>query len=299
VGAAIQMPAVGAILPQLVPTEHLTRVNAIAGSIQSVTALVSPLVSGVMITLWPMHLLFFIDVVTAALAITVLLFFLEIPPHEKARSKQEISYFADMRLGFRYIEEHRYLISFFSFVGVLLFLISPAAFLTPLQVVRTFGSDVWRLTAIEIVFSGGMILGGGIMTVWGGFSNRMYTLIASTAVMGLCTVALGSTGIFWLYLAFMGIFGMAMPFFNTPSAVFIQEHVEGDFLGRVFSVNTMLFTSIMPLAMLLFGPIAEIVRIEWILVITGLFIIIETLVVFRNGKLIQAGAAKPAASPLQ
>lgn len=43
---------------------------------------------------------------------------------------------------------------------------APAAFLTPLQVVRSFGDDVWRLTAIEIAFSIGMMLGGGIIASW-------------------------------------------------------------------------------------------------------------------------------------
>jgi DHA3 family macrolide efflux protein-like MFS transporter len=292
VGTAVQGPAVGAILPQFVPQEHLTRVNGISGSIQAAIMLVSPILSGVFITVWPVHIVFFIDVVTAALAIAALLFFLNVPPHEKAREKQKTTYFTDMVLGFRYIKNHRYLVSFFTFLGVLLFLVTPAAFLTTLQVVRTFGSDVWRLTAIEVVFSAGMLAGGGLISVWGGLKNRMATLLLSAFVMGLCTIALGVTGIFWLYLVFMGIFGIAMPFFNTPSAVFIQEHVEEAFLGRVFSVNTMLFTSIMPLGMLIFGPIAELIRIEWLLVITGSLVLVQTLVVMRDKKLLDAGVIK-------
>lgn len=42
-----------------------------------------------------------------------------------------------------------------------------------------------------------------------------------------------------------------MPFFNTPATVIIQEHVEEAFLGRVFGVMTMIFTSVMPIGMLL------------------------------------------------
>ncbi len=292
VGAAIQGPAVGAILPQFVPQEHLARVNGIAGSIHSLIALVSPLASGVLISVWPMQYVFFIDVVTAALAISVLLFFLRVPPHAKALSVQTASYFADMRLGFRYIKDHPHLISLFSFLGVLLFLITPAAFLTPLQVARTFGSDVWRLTAIEITFSAGMIVGGGIFSVWGGLPNRMHTMLVSTMIMGVCTVTLGMTGSFWFYLTIMGLFGVVMPFLNTPSIVFVQEHVEGDYLGRVFSVNTMLFTSMMPLGMLFFGPLAEVVTIESILIVTGILMVVQSMVVVRNRGLIKAGVVR-------
>lgn len=290
VGTAIQGPAIGAILPQFVPEEHLTKVNGISGSLQAAIMLVSPIVSGVLITIWPMHTVFFIDMITAALAIVILQLFLNVPPHQKASEKQKTTYFTDMLLGIRYIKEHRYLISFYSFLGILLFLITPAAFLTPLQVARSFGSDVWRLTAIEVVFSVGMILGGSIISVWGGFKNRMLTMILSALIMALCSIALGLSGIFWLYLVFMGLFGITMPFFNTPSAVFIQEHVEESFMGRIFSVNTMLFSSIMPLGMLIFGPVAEVVKIEWLLIATGILMLVQIAVVLVNKKLISAGA---------
>ncbi len=292
VGAAIQGPAVGAILPQFVPREHLTKVNGISGSIQAGVMLVSPIASGALITVWPLHLVFFIDVITAAIAIAALLFFLKVSPHAKARGPQKTAYFSDMVLGFRYIKEHRLLMFFFGFLGVFLFLLTPAALLTPLQVVRTFGSDVWRLTAIEVVFSVGMMLGGGLISVWGGFKNRIFTLILSGLVMGLCTVGLGFSSVFWLYLVFMGFFGVALTFFNTPSAVFIQEHVEENFLGRIFSINTMLFTSIMPLGMLFFGPLAEVVRIELILVITGFLVLIQLLAIILNRRLIASGVLK-------
>ena len=52
---------------------------------------------------------------------------------------------------------------------------APAAFLTPLQVTRSFGDDVWRLSATEIAFSIGMMVGGGIIASWGGFQNKIKT----------------------------------------------------------------------------------------------------------------------------
>lgn len=296
VGGAIQQPAVGAILPQIVPEEHLMRVNGISGTIQSLIMLVSPIVSGALLTFASIQAIFFIDVVTAAIAIAVLLGLLRIPPHAKALEKQKVSYFTDMKLGLAYIKGHRYLVSFFAYLGVLLFLIAPAAFLTPLQVTRTFGAEVWRLTAIEIVFSVGMMGGGVLISVWGGFKNRMHTMIASNLVMAACTIALGLAPNFWVYLAFMGSFGIAMPLYNTPSATMIQEHVEPDFMGRVFSVLAMLSTSLMPLGMLVFGPIADAVRIEWILLGTGAVLFLHGLRVLGDKRLIEAGVPTPKAA---
>lgn len=291
VGTAIQGPAVGAILPQFIPTEHLTRINGVSGSIQSVIMLVAPIASGAMMAIWPMHIVFFIDVVTAAIAILILLFLIKIPPHKRAAEKITTSHFSDMKMGFEYISNHKYLVTFFLFSAILLFLIAPASFLTPLQVARTFGSDVWRLTAIEIVFSVGMMLGGGLLALWSGFKNRILTMLLAAFVMSLCTLFLGISQHFPLYLIFMGLFGLALIFYQTPSSVLIQEHVEESYLGRVYSVMTMMFTSVMPLGMLLFGPLAEIIKIETILIVTGALMMLLILIMTRNKNWIKHGTA--------
>lgn len=49
----------------------------------------------------------------------------------------------------------------------------------------------------------------------------------------------------WIYLFVMWVTGIALPFFNTPSMVLLQENVEEDFLGRVFGIFIMLSSSMM------------------------------------------------------
>ncbi len=289
VGTGIQSPAVGAILPQLVPAEKLTRINGINSTLMSLTTLASPAISGALLAMARIEYIFFIDVITAAIAITIMLAFLKIPVHEKAAEKQKISYYADMKLGFSYIKNHRFLKQYFLFYAILFILIAPVAFLSPLQVTRSFGGDVWRLTAIEIAFSLGMMGGGAVIASWGGFKNRIHTIVLAAVISGACTFALGFVSIFWVYLAIMGLIGIAMPLFNTPSMVLLQEKVEENYLGRVFGVMTMISTSMMPLGMLIFGPIADIVRIEWLLIGTGLLLVVQGFIVLGSKVLIQAG----------
>jgi DHA3 family macrolide efflux protein-like MFS transporter len=296
-GSAIQQPAVGAILPQMVPQESLTRINGINGSIQSALSLVAPLASGALLGLTGIEFIFFIDVVTAALAILLLVSFLKVAPHAKAievkaLNGQGVSYFKDMADGFRYIKEHRFLVGYFIYVGMFLWMVTPAAFLTPLQTTRRFGEEVWRLTAIEIFFSVGMMAGGMAIAAWGGFKNRMKTMVVSNVVMAVCTLALGLVGEFWIYLAIMGVFGVSIPFFNTPSMVMIQEHVEEAYMGRVFSVMTMVSTSLMPLGMLVFGPLADAMRIETLLLGTGAAMLALAAGVLGRKRLMAAGLPK-------
>ena len=63
------------ILPQFVPQENLTKVNAINRTIQSSMTLLSPMLSATLLTVASIEAIFFIDVVTAAIAIAILLAF--------------------------------------------------------------------------------------------------------------------------------------------------------------------------------------------------------------------------------
>lgn len=294
-GSAVQMPAVGAFLPQLVPEDQLTKVNATNGSVQSFVLLISPMLSGALLTVANIQTIFLIDVVTAAIAILVLLLFLRVPAHAKAQEKQKVTYFEDMRAGLSYVRTHEYVKTFFVFCALFMFLAGPVALLTPLQVTRSFGSEVWRLTAIEITFSGGMMAGGIIMAAWGGFRNRVHTMALSSLLIGAFTFALGIIPIFWIYLVFMALIGVTMPIFNTPSTVLLQEKVEPDFMGRVFGILAMISSTMMPLGMLIFGPLADRIPIEGLLIGTGLLMFIEGFFLLGNKVLVEAG--KPIDKP--
>ncbi|KML41871.1 MFS transporter [Cytobacillus firmus] len=288
-GTGIQTPAVGAILPQIVPKEKLTKVNGVNGSIQAVIMFVSPMVSAALIAMASLEVIFFIDVITAAIAIVTLMTFVKIAVHKKAAVEQTASYFSDFKQGLQYVNSNPFLKKFFLFFAVFIVLMAPAAFLTPLQVTRTFGGDVWELTAIEIAFSVGMMAGGGVIASWGGYPNKITTMTLASLIMGICTLALGIVPVFWIYLLFMAFFGIAMPIFNTPVTVLLQEKIEEDYLGRVFGVMGMISTSMMPIGMLIFGPVADVIAIEWLLVGTGAFIILLAVILGRDQVLLEAG----------
>ncbi len=292
VGAAVQTPTVGAIFPQIVPEKELTRVNGLNASIQSSISILSPIVSAALMAIFPLGIIFLVDVVTAAIGISILLFFVKIPTHKEAASRRKESYLTDFKLGLAYIGSHSYLKKFFGFMAVFMFLVAPVAFLTPLQVTRNFGGEKWQLAAVEIAFALGMVLGGLLLASWGGFRNRMHTMGAAGIVIGISTLLLGFSPIFWLYLAIMLTAGFTLPMFNTPSTVLIQEKVEPEFLGRVFGVLAMISSSVMPLAMLIFGPLADRFPIEWLLWGTGVLLGLLALFLLFNKEMLLAGKPK-------
>lgn len=284
-GQGIQSPAVGAILPQIVPEDKLTKINGMNGSVQALITLFSPMVSAALLSRVPMNAIFMIDVVTAAVAVLILLL-IRIPTHAKAMERSEIKYLDDFKEGVRYIKDHPYVKAFFLFCGFFFVLVAPAAFLSPLQVTRSFGEEVWRLSTIEITFSIGMIFGGVLMASWGGFKNKIYTMTLASIIMSAATIALGIVPVFWIYAVLMGVFGLAMPLLNTPSIVLLQEKVEENYLGRVFGVMGMISSSMMPLGMLIFGPLSDLISIESILIGTGIAMLISCFYLLRIKRLV-------------
>lgn len=292
IGAGVQTPAVEAILPQIVPEAKLIKVNGINSAILSFVMFISPMISAALLTITTLEMIFFIDVVTAAIAVAVLFFFLRIPPHEKALEQQKVRYFDDFKKGILYIKNHKFLKVLFTFLAIFFVLASPVSFLTPLQVTRTFGEDVWRLSAIEIAFSVGMMIGGGVVAGWGGFKNRTYTMALASIFLAVCTLLLGIVPNFWVYCGIMGFAGVMLPLFETPTTVLLQEKVEGDYLGRIFGVFTMISTSMTPLGMLIFGPISDFLDIEYLLIGTGIAMFLISLILPFNKALVEAGKPK-------
>lgn len=267
-GTGVQTPAVTAMIPQIVPQEKLMRINGLNSTIQSLTMLVSPAVSGAVLSMAGLEAAFFIDVVTAGIAIVIMS---RLKVAKVKREEEEMrGAFADLKFGLTYAWNHRFLRVFLFFYAGLMFLVTPAALLTPLLTTRTFGEEVWMLTANEMLWSFGTVIGGLIIAAWGGFRNRLNTLVMGTVVFGIFTMLLGFAGVFVVYLCFLFLTGLSMPFVGSPGMVLLQETVEPQMQGRVFGLVQIVSSSALPLGMAIFGPLADVVSVEWLLVITGI-----------------------------
>jgi DHA3 family macrolide efflux protein-like MFS transporter len=270
-GAGIQMPAVNAVIPEIVPQEKLLRINSINGSIQSIIYLVSPAISGAILSYLTLETTFFIDVITAIIGILIM-FSVNIPFIK--RDNAEDNHIEDLKEGIRYLRTNKPLKVFLIFYSIFSFLIVPAAILTPLLVTRTFGDEVWKLTVNEMAFFGGSVIGGIILSIFGKNKNKFKLIIFSCYAFGILFALLGVANIFWIYLIIMFITGIFLPFYNASSISFVQEETKPELMGRIFGLVHIIGTSVMPLGMLFFGPISDIVKIEILLVITGIGIII-------------------------
>lgn len=293
-GQGIQQPAVNAFIPQLVPQDKLMRVNSVSSSAQSAMMLLSPALAGGLMTFAPLWIIFLIDVATAVLAILILAFLVRVDTEKcDAPPEAKVGYFHDLRLGLNYITRHKVVATLFIFNGAMMIMAAPIAMLSPLQVTRLFGADAWRLSAVDIGFSAGMLLGGLVLMSWGGFKNRHSTITLSAYIFAVCTVVFGLINSFWPFIAFMVIVGTAMPMFSTPFVTLLQETVEPEYLGRVFSFSTMIGSLAMPTGLLVFGPLADVVGLSILFILTGSVQLVLSALFMLNKALREAGRPRP------
>lgn len=288
-GAGIQSPAVSALVPQLVPSAHLMRVNGMLATIQSVMALLAPAAAGVLYATASLTTIFFVDVVTAVIGIG-LLAMVAVPTIVRAGERP--GYFTDLVEGVKYVATHRLIRWLLLLFGVIFLLTVAPSYLTPLMVVRSFGGDffgldeVAKLTILELAFSIGMLAGGVVISIWGGTKNKVLMIIASSVLFGLLSIALGLSTNLWLFFGIMFVVGLAVPFFSTPAMTLLQLRVEPERQGRVFGFVGIVMAVSMPIGMVVFGPLADVIPVQTLLVVAGVitFVVVAIAVVVPAGR---------------
>ena len=271
-GSGVQMPSVQAIVPQLVPAEKLVRINGINSTLNSVLLLASPAVAGILMGGLGIEFALLTDVVTALLAVGFMSF-LSMPPRSTTEIPENTGALRDILDGLRYTRSHPFLMRLMIIYAIVYVLITPAAFLTPLYVERTFGPEVWKLTMNEITWTAGMLLGGIYVAVKGSFNNKFFVMFVCTASFGVTFGLLGIAPNFTIYLIILVIAGLFMPAYSAADTVLIQENVAEHMMGRVFSLVQIIGSIAMPLGMLVFGPLADIISLQYILVGSGALLI--------------------------
>lgn len=281
VGTGIQTPTVNALIPQITPKAALMRVTGFNGSLQSLTMIVAPAVSGALLATVSVESTFFIDVVTAIIGIS-LLSILKIPPHQRAQTSKDTGTAADLKTGILYAYRHPFIKVLLIFYALLMFLVTPTAFLTPLLIARTFGEEVWYLTANEVIYSVGAMIGGLIIVAWGGFKSRITTIMVFSILCGVFCLGLGLSPVFYVFLGFMLFVGLTVPFITTPITVLLQERVDEAMQGRVFSLVQIMAATAFPVGMTFFGPLADVMDVRLLVVITGILTALCGFVVYHN-----------------
>jgi DHA3 family macrolide efflux protein-like MFS transporter len=271
----------------MVPKQHLSRVAGANQALQGIMNIIGPALGAFLVAALPMQGVLFIDVSTAFLAVIPLLFFTIPQPvrngttaSSKASTKTNI--FQDIAEGWRYVIGWPALSAIILLAMLINFLINPAFSLLPLVVTEHFGKGAYELGFINSAFGIGIILGGLVLSAWGGFKNRILTSLAALTISGgaVLMVGLAPPNGYLLGLAGMAVFGFLNPIVNGPLFAVMQAKVEPEIQGRVFSLLNAGAAFASPLGLAIAGPVADATSNQLWFIIGGILTIAAGLVSF-------------------
>ena len=278
-GAGIQTPAVNAVIPQLVPEDQIMRFNGINATMQSVVQFAAPAAAGVLLTINTLSSTLIIDTATAIVGIGLLSAVI-IP--KQAIQNKGTSVFLDMKIGIKYTLSDKLIGKVLTVYGLFIFLCVPAGFLSQLFVSRVYGETYWYLTAVELAGFIGMVAGGILMSIWGGFKSRVTTMSVGLIAFGSLAIGMGLSKQFALYLTLMIIYGVAITMVQTATTTLIQEKAEMSMQGRVFGLLGAMYSGFLPVGMAIFGPMADEISLKWIMIGSGIALIALSIFVGTN-----------------
>ena len=282
VGAGIQTPAVNAVIPQLVPEEYLMKYNGLNATVQSVVQFAAPAVAGAVLSIGTFRATLFIDILTALVGIGLLSCVL-LPKQEA--SNENVSILSEIKTGIRYSFSDKLIGKILIVYGLYILLCVPAGFMAALLVSRVYGDVYWYLTAVELVGFAGMALGGVLMGVWGGFKSRIKTFALGLFVLSLMTIGMGVSPYFILYLVLMFVYSIALTMIQTATTTIIQEKADSSMQGRVFGLMGAMYSGFLPVGMAIFGPLADVMPLQWIIVGSGIALVLVTVYLQVKSKL--------------
>jgi MFS transporter, DHA3 family, macrolide efflux protein len=285
-GGAFHFPAMSASTTLMVPQKHLARVAGANQTLQGLVSIVAPPIAALLVAVTPTQNVLMIDVLTAILGVAPLLFFSIPQPNPEPIQAGAVrkSFLQDMGAGFKYMVSWPGLLMLGLMATLLNFLIAPTSALTPLLVTKYFGKGALELGSLDSLFGIGMILGGVLLSIWGGFKKRIVTSLTSIAAFSFAILAIAAapSDKFWIMLVSMFAFGFLMPLVNGPIHALFQSLVEPNMQGRVMSLINSVAGAMMPVSLLVAGPVSDATSLQtwfWLagilnfaIAITGFFI---------------------------
>ena len=255
---AFQWPAYSAAITLLVPKQHYARTSGMISMAGSGVGIIAPILAGFLIPIIGITGIIAIDLVTLVIALALLMVVFIPEPERKPRDRTSGAFLRELKYGFRYVIDRRSLLylQMVFFFGNLFFTVA-YTLLNPMVLASTQG-DTAALGSVQSAGAVGGLVGGLILTAWGGPKKKIHGVLISwtmVGVLGLGLMGLGRALPLWLIAHFLMM--LFNPLLNGSNQAIWQAKVAPEVQGRVFSVRRLVAQITAPISMAVAGPLAD------------------------------------------
>ena len=270
---AIHYPTVNAIIPIMIPKKYLSRMNGINYLFTGMIRTIGPIVAATLLLFLIIEQILWIDIATFIIAIIPLLL-IAIPTIQK--DSVEINrepFLKELKFGVNILKTVPGLLTLLILISIINLLNNPFNTLMPLFVKNNHSGGALEFAIVSAMFQLGVVIGALISSAKKEWKSKEM-IILQTIIIGIIGFLITTFAPYGNFLLIgMGglIHAAMMPIANTMFLTIIQTKVPAETQGRVFSIVVSIAFSIMPIGMILSGPLAELFGI-YILFISSLIL---------------------------
>ncbi|MGE5777582.1 MAG: MFS transporter [Chloroflexota bacterium] len=269
---AFQYPASTAAMTTMLSKEQYVRANGMLGLSAALSGILAPVFAATLLGVMNMSGIMVIDLITYFVAFGTLLYIkIPKPGISEVGSQSRGTIWQETRFGFQYICKRPSLYSLAAlFMVANIFLAIGATLMAPKVLIET-GNNASALATVQSVGALGGVIGGTVLSLWGGPRRRIHGVLAG----GISVCLLGVAWLGWSRtLAFLAIgsffFSFFEPLIEGNNLSIWQSKVEADVQGRVFSARQLLVQLPYLFGTLLAGYLADTSAIARILILAGI-----------------------------
>jgi MFS family permease len=257
---AFYLNAYSTTITLLVPKAQYARASGMRSLANEASRVFAPALGGLLLGWVGLGGVLTIDIISFVLGFTPLLL-LPIPrsPRKEVPAFNFTSFMADLWVGLRYIADRaalRHLLWIYAGINLMAAL-TWYGVLAPMVLART-GQDELALAAVQGAMGAGGVIGGLVISLWGGPKNRIHGILGCCGVsflLGDLFIGLGQAPIMWMLGTFLG--SLFIPLVVSCEQAIWGAKVDPAIQGRVFAVKDMLRTASLPVGYLAGGLLAD------------------------------------------
>ena len=290
--------AVDASIPNIVDNSKLVRINSLNQSIQSLSGILGPILGGLAYALLDIKFFIIFNGISFLLS-AISEMFINFNLNKDAANigpSAKKGILRDMAEGFAYLKEHKLIfriIIYFLFInlgfcGISIFL--------PYIVVNVLKMSSGYLGAIQSSLAIGTLLVSLMISMLPQFKSQYKTMVIALMTMSVFIAALGipalpffeatsNTLLLLYYVIVCFIIGSGSIMVNIPFRITMQKEISDEFRGRVFGIIGSLSMAVMPLGMIAFGYLIDLVPGYAVALMSGVIGIIVVLFMMSDSSL--------------
>lgn len=268
----MMMPAIQAIIPELVSREQL--MNAIAMNTLGMTSLnlLAPVIAGYIIGDNNNYKTVYF--VMTGCYLLALLFILFLPKKEKIIATGT-NILAEIQAGFRYITGNKLVFRILLFTLICVVLAMPFQQLMPIYTDNILKVGPPGMGLLMSISGAGALIGSLFLAVMPG-RKRGIILLISGVIAGTALTVFSFSAIMGLSMFVIFFIGVSQTFRNTIGGALAQTYTENRYMGRVMSIMNMQW-GLMSVCTFIAGILAETVPVQWVLGTISILLVVLSL----------------------